>query len=327
MGCSRLSLASTHKQRSTKFRQEKDNKRPLNDIQEMNKQGLVYCIQPDQYDIFDERISKPLCIKQIENGIETGSMVFQELDEVNFAKNTLTYFPPNNVGLLLSVSKKHLQEAKELYKKHIDPLLINHSFVDTTANKKEFLKAKSKIVADYIETIQICIVFGYTALETFSNLSISDTYQYKVNVKSKGIVELYDKKAIERWVSLSEKLSKILPEIYNTKQIEKNKFWSYFVKLEKYRHDIIHQKTIDRTDFYKSYFNKDIFEICRSAEAVLQFFYEANSEKQRTNPLWPWLINKDKEFPLTTDFKSENVEVIGNLFDGKTNSKKKKGKE
>jgi len=249
-------------------------------------------------------------------------MVFQELDEVNFAKNPLTYFPPNNVGLLLSISKRHLKDAKDLFKKHIDPHLVNHSFVDTSTNKKEFLKEKSKVVADYIETIQICIVFGYTALEAFANLSITDTYEYKVNVKSKGIIELYDKKAIERWVSLGDKLSNILPEIYETKKIETTKFWSYFTKLEKYRHDIIHQKTIERTDFYKTYFNKDIFEICASAETVLKFFYESHSDKQKTNPLWPWLINKDKEFPLTTDFKSENFEVVGNLFEGKTNNKK-----
>jgi hypothetical protein len=293
----------------------------------MNKQGLVYCIQPDQYDIFDERISKPICIKQVEKGIETGSMVFQELDEVNFPKNPLTYFPPNNVGLLLSISKRHLKDAKDLFKKHIDPNLVNHSFVDVATNKKEFLKEKSSVVADYIETIQICIVFGYTALEAFSNLSIPDTYQYKVNLKSKGIVELYDKKAIERWVSLGDKLSKILPEIYETKKIETTKFWNYFIKLEKYRHDIIHQKTIERTDFYKTYFNKDIFEICASSETVLKFFYGAHSDKQRINPLWPWLINKDKEFPLTTDFKSENFEVIGNLFEGTTNSKKNEGKK
>lgn len=287
----------------------------------MNKQGLVYCIQPDQYDIFDDRISKPICIKKIEKGVETGSMVFQELDEVNFPKNPLAYFPPNNVGLLLSVNKKHLNQAKEIYKNDIDPNKVNHSFAATTMDKKQFLKNKSKTIADYIETIQVCIVFGYTALEAFANLSITDDFEYKVNVKSKGITELYDKKAIERWVTLGEKLSKILPEIYETKKIDSNKFWDYFVKLEKYRHDIIHQKTIERTDFYKTYFHKDIFEICACPETVLKFFYSAHADKQKTNPLWPWLINKDKEFPLTTDFKSENFEVVGNLFEGKTKKK------
>jgi hypothetical protein len=283
----------------------------------MSKEGLVYCIQPDQYDIFDERINKPICIKHIENGVETGSMVIQELDEINFVKNPLTYFPPNNIGLLLAVSKKHLKTAKVLYSKYIDPRLINHSFVDVASNKKEFLKEKSKLIADYIEIIQICIVFGYTALEAFTNLSITDSFEYKVNVKNKGIVEVYDKTAIERWVSLGDKLSKILPEIYQTTKIDKNKVWGYFVKLEKYRHDIIHQKTINKTDFYKSYFNKDIFDICESPELILKFFYEAHSDRQQTNPLWPWLINKDKEFPMRTDFKSDNYQVIGNLYEGK----------
>ncbi|MBI5324631.1 MAG: hypothetical protein HZB41_05065 [Ignavibacteriae bacterium] len=283
----------------------------------MNKQGLVYCIQPEQYEIFDDRIKKPICFKSIENGIEKGSMIFQELDEVNFKKNPLTYFPPNNVGLLLSISKRHLSEARELFKKEIDPNVVNHSYVETTQNTNEFLINKSKIIADFIETIQICIVFGYTALDAFTNLSITENYEYKVNVKNKGIIELYDKKAIERWIGLSDKVSKILTEIYKTKKIETTKFWSYFIKLENYRHDIIHQKSIEKTEFYKNYFNKDIFEVCSCPELVLKFFYESQSSKQRTNPLWPWLINKEKEFPISTDFNSQNFEVIGNLYEGK----------
>jgi hypothetical protein len=283
----------------------------------MNKQGLVYCVQPEQYDIFDERICKPICIKNIENGIEIGSMVFQELDVVSFRRNPMTYFPPNNVGLLLSINKKHLRDAKALFAKNIDPISVNHSYFDTKLNKKEFLKLKSKTIADFIEIIQICIVFGYTALETFTNLSITEDYEYKVHFKNKGITELYDKKAIERWVGLSDKISKILTNIYGTKKIETTKFWTYFIKLEKYRHEIIHQKSIEKTDFYKNYFNKDIFDICSCPDLVLKFFYDANSSKQKTNPLWPWLINKGKEFPLTTDFKSQNFEVIGNLYEGK----------
>lgn len=30
----------------------------------MNKQGLTCCSQPEEYGIFDERISKPICLKQ-----------------------------------------------------------------------------------------------------------------------------------------------------------------------------------------------------------------------------------------------------------------------
>lgn len=282
----------------------------------MNKQGLVYCVNPQDYEIFDERISKPICVKQLNNGIETGSMVFQELDEVLFTNNNLTYFPPNNIALLLSISNKVLKEAKEFYNINIDPKKVNHSYIKTSDDKKEFLKQKSIIVADFIEKIQTSIVFAYTALEAFANISIDDEYQFKINIKNKGIWEIYDKQAIERWVSLKDKLSKILPDIYKTKKIETTKFWSHFVKLEQYRHDIIHQKSIDRTNFYKKYFNADIFKICGCAEEIIKFYYQSHAERNYTNPLWPWLINKEKEFPITTNFKSENFEIVGNLHEG-----------
>lgn len=280
----------------------------------MEKQGFIYCLQPEQFDIFDDRICKPVCIKQLDKDKEVGSMVFLEMDEISFPNNKMSYFPPNNVGLLLSISKRQLKESKEIYNKFVNPNNVDHTFTRPTA--KDILKQKSIVVANYIESIQICIVFGYTALEAFANLSIPDEFEYKMTIKNKGIIELYDKNAIERWVNLGDKFSNILTDIYDTKKIESAKFWSYFIKLEKYRHDIIHQKTIGSTAFYKTYFNKDIFEICACPELVLQFFYIAQAEKQKTNPLWPWLINKDMEFPLTTDYVPENFEVVGNIFDG-----------
>ena len=280
-----------------------------------NKMGLVFCVYPSQYKIFDIRANKPICFKSIKNGVEEGSMVYQELDQIHFKNNNLLYFPPNNVAILLSISKRFLNEAKKIFENKIDSNKINHSLDNVEGNRKEHLIEKSKILYDFIEDIQISIVFSYTALEAFCNLSIPDNYEYKIKNNRKGTIEVYDKRAIERWIPLREKLSQILPEIYQTKRIKKQKFWNYYIKLEKYRNDIIHQKTIKRTEFYKNYFRKDIFDVCQSAENIIKFFYEQHAKKNRTNPLWPWLINKEREFPLM-EFKSENFEVIGNLYDG-----------
>lgn len=60
-------------------------------------------------------------------------------------------------------------------------------------DKKTFLNRVSSTVCDYIEHIQSAIVFAYTALETFANLSIPESYLYHVESKSKGIKEIYDK--------------------------------------------------------------------------------------------------------------------------------------
>lgn len=288
----------------------------INKRDHKEKLGLVFCVDPEQFEIFDNRISKPVCIKSVENGVEVGSMVVQELDQINFKKNKLTYFTPNNVGILLSISKNALNEAKRIYDESLDPNKFEHSIEQTKGDKRSFLIAKSKIVCDYIEKIQISIVFSYTALEAFSNLSIPENYNYKAEVKNKGTIEVYDKKAIERWVSLKDKLCDILTDVYQTKTFKNQPFWNHYTRLETYRHDIIHQKSISITEFYKKYYTKDIFNVCQSGERIIKFFNEGHSEKNKTNPLWPWLIDKTKEFPVTTDFRSEDFEIVGNLYEG-----------
>lgn len=277
--------------------------------------GLVFCKYPEQYEIFDPRINKPICFQDKADGGTNGSMVFQEMDEVIFNKKKnikIEYFTPNNIALSLSISAKASNEAQDIYKKYIDPYKAINSLQNK--NRTEYLIKKSKIICDYLEKIQISIVFSYTALETFCNLSIPENYNYKFK-DNKGIIHSYDKDTIERWLSLQEKISNILTNIYNTNKIKTEKFWNYFIRLEECRNNIIHQKSIERTEFFKTYFRPYIFKICKSSIDVIKFFYKKQSEKNNTNPLWPWLINPKKEFPLA-DFKSEQFEIIGNLYEG-----------
>lgn len=283
----------------------------------MSKNKLVYCIHPEQYDIFDSRINKPVWHRKLENGQEVGSMVLQELDEIAYPKNPFEFFAPNNVGMLLSICHNYRDQAKELYKSAIDPNLHDHSVTKSKTDKKRFLQDKSILAANYIELIQIAVVFAYTAVEAFVNLSIPDDYKYEVRVKNKGITEIYDKTAIERWVTLGDKLSHILTVIYKTQKIESEKFWSHFKSLEKLRNNIIHQKSIDRTEFYKDYFTDQIFKIIGSSLLTLQFFYDAQASENRSNPLWPWMIGTEKSFPVINSFDSQNFEVIGNLYQGR----------
>jgi hypothetical protein len=115
---------------------------------------------------------------------------------------------------------------------------------------------------------------------------------------------------------LRDKISNILPEIYKVENITTKKVWNHFIKLEEYRHDIIHQKSIERTEFYKRYFKTNIFKICQSAEDIISIFYKKHAKKDRTNPLWPWLINQKKEFPIRYDYDPNDFEVVGNVWEG-----------
>jgi len=282
-----------------------------------NKIGIVVGLFPDKYKVVDSRFNKPVCHQKIENGEITGSMLLQDLDAAKVDRNKeITYFCPNNIAMLLSVNSKSLEQAKVLYSDFFQNSSIEFELKKIEGDKKAFLNGISSRVCDYIECIQTAIVFGYTALETFANLSIPDEYTYETRSSSKGIKEIYDKVAIERWLSLKVKLQYILKEIYGTKKPESQNWWGHVSNLEKYRNDIIHQKTINSTSFYKAYFKKTVFQTCESPVSVIRFFYEAHAENNRTNPIWPWLVNEKNYFPINTQYDSRRFEVIGNVYEG-----------
>lgn len=282
------------------------------------KEFIVVNVRPKDYKVPDMRSKKPLTFKQ-----NTGSMVLQEIDEIKFnnkykeERNTLSYFSPNNVGILLSIADKSTEKAKNIFNEHLNPDKIDHRLWSNDGSRLDKIKLDSHIAYDFIESIQVSIVFGYTAIETFANLSIPEEYKYQPGINHRGIEEIYNKSAIERWISLRDKLSIILPEIYNTIPIRKKRVWNDFIRFENLRHEIIHQKSIDETNFYKKYFKKSFFKICSTPKEVLKFFFENRKDKAITNPLWPWLINSENDFPISNKYNPKNFEVIGNLYEGK----------
>jgi hypothetical protein len=281
------------------------------------KKAIAFCKNPKDYIFFDPRSSKPVYFVKDVNNIKDDDpgVVIQDFDEIKFnGNNVLSYFTPNNVGVLLSITDKSLNLAKSIYEKQIDPNRHNHALKNEKGDRKEFMIKKSIIIYDFIEIVQMCIVFSYTSLEAFANLSIPDEYEFEQLVENKGIIEIYDKSAIEKWIPLKQKLGKILVDIYETEDITTHKVWSYFIKLEKYRHDIIHQKSINRVEFYKNYFNKDIFKVCSCAEEIIDFFYKQKAKVDASNPLWPWLINKENIFAVM-EFKEEDFEKTGSIYE------------
>jgi hypothetical protein len=281
----------------------------------LNRISLVVGVHPENFLLQDKRFMKPICHQNDENGEITGSMIVQELDCIKLNKNReATYYLPNNIALLLSTCERALILAKNIY----DQKLINPSFEVSykkmVGDKKKTITEVSSLICDYLENIQTAIVFGYTALETFSNLSIPSNYKYETEKNQKGIIEIFDKKAIERWLTLKEKIKNVLTDVYKTSKIDKQKWWGHFSNLEKYRNDIIHQKSIDRTDFYKEYFDPGIFEICKSPEKVILFFHDSLAENNRTNPIWPWL-NSPTSMPINRSFNSQYFEVMGNIHE------------
>lgn len=280
------------------------------------KLGLVVGTTPEQYKLYDSRFMKPVCHQEYKNGILSGSMLIQDLDTVSLnRKKNLTYFVPNNIALMLSVSKKALESAKQSYNKNFLNSELELDINKISGDKKSAMHNISSLSCDYLENIQTSIVFEYTALEAFVNLSIPDDYIYTAEKNSKGILESYDKKAIERWLPLKTKISNILTEIYQTKKVENQKWWALLLNLESYRNDIIHQKSISHTEFYKDYFKERIFKTCQLADSIIQFFHDAHADKNKTNPIWPWTESMST-LPVNHSYDSSSFEVVGNRYEG-----------
>ena len=259
--------------------------------------SLIVSTHPNRYAVTDSRIRKPIWHQKRLNGKIVGSGLFQELDEIIIGKNKLMYFQPNNIGVLLSISKKHLKNAQDYFNNHFkNAAILNYEQFD--GDKKKFISEKSTEVCDYIELIETTIVFSYTSIEAFANISIPTDYQYNFKNPKTEKEEVYDKGAIERWIPLKEKLSILLPDIYNVKKPTQKKWWNDFIKLERHRHDIIHQKSIEIAEFYKKYFFNEIFRICDIAELIIKYFFDETAKQNKTHVMWPWIKKEINEFPI-----------------------------
>lgn len=283
------------------------NSKTKNLIKKKKKLSLVVSARPSEFEIFDKRLNRPIHFISPSN---TGDALMLDADEANIHGRKTKYFTPNNIAILLSVSETALKEAQSIMK-DIRVLKQNESPL-------EFIKLMSFSVCNYIEKIQTSIVFTYTAIEAFVNLSIPDNYEFSEIKKESGVS--YEKKyigsSIERLMPLKSKIKLILPDIYGTRPIENEPFFKKFDHLEELRNKIIHQKSIEHTELYYDYFKDSILDVCDIANNLISFFYANSNGSFSTNPIWPTISGYEKTFPKSL-YKSDDFEVVGDIHSDK----------
>ena len=150
---------------------------------------------------------------------------------------------PNATAIFLNASARSYNEAKKLRK---------NSNIDSSIKKQVQFESDSASF-DYIERMIESVIMAFTALEAFANEMIPDDFEYHVHKKSKTILEIYNKAKIERNISLDEKLSTILPEVFGIESPKgSNKAWENFKSLKKIRDRIIYMKHSDTSNTWLS---------------------------------------------------------------------------
>ena len=173
----------------------------------------------------------------------TGYMVFPKGSQVTLysiiqlnKKKHLSIALPNATAICINSSRRAWEESQKIRKcSKIDSSIKREITFNTTSDS-----------FDYIEKVMESVVMGFTALEAFANENIPENYEHHAHKNSEIILEITDNKTIERWLSLDEKLSNVLPSALGVESPKGKKCWQGYHDLKTTRDRIIHMKKEDR---------------------------------------------------------------------------------
>ncbi|MES2367289.1 MAG: hypothetical protein V4563_15540 [Pseudomonadota bacterium] len=151
-------------------------------------------------------------------------------------KKLLTVPIPNATATMLNAAAIAYDNARRLRM---------GSNIDKTL-KKEVSFHSEKDALDYIERMIEAIVLAFSAIEAFANESIPADFVYARHKRSKVLLEAANKGTIERYSTIDEKLTSVLPEILGCTSPKGMRCWQDYKQLKDARDRIIHMKTEDR---------------------------------------------------------------------------------
>ena len=181
--------------------------------------------------VFDTRLKKPVIFRDKSTNAE---ITTQQIETYNVGNAEITFPTPNIISIFLNIAEKEIDAAKGIYNSLIEP--IENKKIKKALTESEVIK-----LFDYLEHVRTCIITLYSAIESLSNIIIPGEYIFEKR-NSKGVKELWNKTAIERWLTTSEKLIKVIPNALNIESPATYKFWNDFKELEQLRNDIIRVK-------------------------------------------------------------------------------------
>ncbi|WP_313523535.1 hypothetical protein [Stutzerimonas kunmingensis] len=250
----------------------------------------------------DPRMARPVIIHDKKT---KRYLTLQKLDKFVIDDCEVNFPAPNNVSLFASIAKKEMLKARKIY---------NSLISKKTKNKREIYITDKNITKlyDYLEHIQSSIIAIYTAIESFSNIAIPNDYTMRKK-NQKGIEEIWDKSAIERWYTTSDKISEVLPSILKTDSPKEMKGWTIFKELESIRNDIIHQKTITKkrkdeidSSFMSKLLQERIFDNIDAGFTLISFFCKHDI----SHSFFPLGFSEAKLEPIEMDDMREDFEQI-----------------
>lgn len=241
---------------------------------ELNPDQTLVCVHIlENYSEYDSNLPKNFGYKFPDNRCTQPFIFHNKKDDqlvylvktidLKIEEKNVCFSLPNEIGISLNIYLEACKKAQKL-KEELKAII---------KEQKDFYDHKIKLLYDYIEQVQIALIFSYRALESFCNSIIPYDFVYKKK-NSKGIEESYGVLEIERWIPTSEKLVNIVPKILNCEAPKQKEFWSFFKDLEKLRNEVIHSKKSNSVEITKNLLSNDIIKILNSSLDVLNYYLE-----------------------------------------------------
>lgn len=252
---------------------------------------LVSEFDENSLELLDMRFLPPKIL--IPNDIKDYKFLSRNIEEVEIKKNKVKFITPSMVALQINIANEALREIKASNKR-IQNIYSEQDFNNESMG--ESLVDHTLEIYSFIEHAQKAIIFSFTALETFINLSIPSDFIWKKPTARK--TEVYNKEQIERYITWREKINLVVTDIYQMPQIKQMGFWSDLIELLDIRNSLIHIKSSDDTRVLTEILNKDIFKICFSSQEYINYISEHMVENDNVKPTdierFPIISNKRK---------------------------------
>lgn len=237
------------------------------------KIALISEFKEESFKLLDIRFLPPKVL--VPSDLDNYKFISRDVEEVNIKNLKIQFLTPSMVALQINIANESIRNIKKL-KDRIKTI--------PSEQKKEDRELGEKIIGhtlevyEFIEQAQKSIIFSFTALETFVNLSIPKDFIWEKTTTRKK--EIYNKEQIERYIPWKEKINLVITDIYKLPEIKKTEFWSSLMELLEIRNRLIHIKSSDDTEVLSDILNKDIIRICFSSQEYINYISENVTENE-----------------------------------------------
>ncbi|WP_201526423.1 MULTISPECIES: hypothetical protein [Psychrobacter] len=270
------------------------------------KMFLLSKFDVNSIELLDMRFLPPKIL--VPDDIEDYKFLSRSIEEVDIKKNRVKFLTPSMVALQINIANEALREVKALNNR-IQSLYSEQDL--SSESTGESLIGHTLEIYSFIEHAQKAIIFSFTALETFINLSIPHDFIWEKRTTRK--TEVYNKEQVERYVSWKEKINLVVTDIYKVPQIKQMDFWSDLIELLDVRNRLIHIKSSDDTEVLTDLLNKNIFKICFSSQEYINYISENVVENDNVK------ANDIEKFPIISSKRKialfqKNVDKVSPVY-------------